>query len=288
MKPAPFTYQCPNSIPETIKLLQQTENAKILAGGQSLIPMLNLRYAIPDCLIDVSRIPDLTQITVSEGHVTLGAMVRQAVALADSRIAESLPCLTTALSHVGHLQTRSRGTVGGSLCHLDPAAELPLIALVYNARLVVEGPDGTRMIAAADWAMGYMMPALAPDEILVSVQFPRPHRAEGWGFSEFARRHGDFAIASAAVRLTVASGYIQKVIIGVGGLMEVPSRLTQLEESLIGLPADLDSDTFLTDTLAKCDVMEDAYYPAAFRRSVGAQLIKRALVSAFDRSESPA
>jgi carbon-monoxide dehydrogenase medium subunit len=205
MKPAPFAYHRPTSLPEATVLLVRLGEAKVLAGGQSLVPMLNMRFLGPDHLIDISRIKELAFQKLTDDALHIGAMTRQAELLASPLVRRHCPLLAEALVHVGHQQTRSRGTIGGSLCHLDPAAEIPLVALALDAVLTVVGANGERQVPMSEWPVGYMMPELAPDEILTAIRMPKMQPDEGHAFIEFARRRGDFGRGAAGRRRRCAS-----------------------------------------------------------------------------------
>lgn len=199
MKPAPFTYAGARSVEHALELLGGSQDARVLAGGQSLLPLLNLRLAAPELLIDIGRIPELQTIAVGDGGLTIGAGVIQADAAADQRVQGGWPMLTAAIGHIGHPQIRNRGTVCGSLAHNDPLAELPAVAVALDATLIVRSAAGERNVPAADMFLGPFMTALEPDDLLVAVRFPPPSGTGGWSFREFATRDGDFATAGVAV-----------------------------------------------------------------------------------------
>src|ERR1700724_2863985 len=195
MKLPPFDYACPTTLPEAVQLLAARDgDAKAIAGGQSLVPMLAFRPAQPTLLVDLRKLADLRGIRILAKGVTLGAMVRWRDIEDDERLDTAHPLLKAAIAHVAHYQIRNRGTVGGSLAHADPAAEMPGIAVTCEAEISVTGKSGARVIRASDFFQGPLMTALAADEIIVDVRLPRwpPHRR--WGFMEFARRRGDFAL----------------------------------------------------------------------------------------------
>jgi carbon-monoxide dehydrogenase medium subunit len=199
MKLPPFDYACPTTLPEAIELLASRDgDAKALAGGQSLMPMLAFRLAQPALLVDLRKLADLRGIRISERGVALGAMVRWRDIEDDDRLERAHPRLKAAVAHVAHYQIRNRGTVGGSLAHADPAAEMPGIAMACDAEIAVRGKTGARVIHAADFFQGALTTALAPDEIIVEVRLPPWPAGRRWGFQEFARRRGDFAMAAAA------------------------------------------------------------------------------------------
>ena len=237
MKPAPFEYVAPRSLDEAIDALARGgPEAKLLAGGQSLIPLLNFRLARPTLLVDLNRITSLAYVkpAADGAGVSIGAMTRQATVERDAQLARSQPLLVEAIRWVGHLAIRSRGTVGGSLAHADPAAELPAVAVCLDAQLTVQGPRGTRVLPAESFFSGYLTTVLAPDEILTDTWLPavKPHTGQAW--LEFARRHGDFALAGVGVSLTMNHETIADariVLTGVGGK---PVRAREAETLLKG------------------------------------------------------
>ena len=206
MKPAPFSFHRPETVAEAIEVVSRLEDAKLLAGGQSLMPMMNFRYVTPANVVDLNRVPELAGITEDGEAVVIGAMTRQRDITESPLVAARCPLLAEALHHVGHVQTRNRGTIGGSLAHLDPAAELPGVLLAHDAVLEVEGPQGPRSIAMSQWTFGYMTPALEAAELLVRIRIPAWPPAHGFAFSEVARRHGDFALAGAGALVRIDGG----------------------------------------------------------------------------------
>jgi carbon-monoxide dehydrogenase medium subunit len=284
MKPAPFQYHDPTSTAEAITLLGKLENAKLLAGGQSLMAMMNLRYAQPDHVIDLNRITDLAYIREEGDSLVIGAMTRQRDLEFSDLVRKRCPILHEAILHVGHRQTRNRGTIGGSLCHLDPSAELAAIAALHDATLTVHGARGPREIAFGDFAVGFMTPGLEPDELLVAVRLPLWPARHGYAFLEFARRHGDFAMASAAALLTVtAAGVIDRAAIVVGGTASTPVRLTDAEQQIEGKPlasAPFDAAASVCRTL---EALDDVHAPASYRKHLAETLTLRALRGAAGR-----
>lgn len=285
MKPAPFTYHDPRSLDDLIGLLGQKENAKLLAGGQSLMPMLNMRFAMPDDVIDLNLIEPLGHIEDRPDEIEIGAMVRQCRLMDSEPVGVAFPIVTEALNLVGHFQTRNRGTIGGSLCHLDPSAELPCIAAATDAVLVVEGPLGRREIAAAEWPVAYMTPNLEPDEVLTAVRLPKRSAHNGQAFVEFARRHGDFAIVGIACLLSVDGGTIRRAALAVGGVDARPIRLSKVEASLEGQPAETGTFRAAAQEARKIDAMSDAYVGAAYRQRLTGVLVERALAKAAERAQ---
>ena len=205
MKPPPFSYHDPSTLEDAVALLSSLENAKVLAGGQSLMPMLNMRYVLPDHVVDINKIEDLSYIREDGDALEIGAMTRQRDLEFSEIVQKKCPLMHEALLQVGHRQPRNRGTLGGSLSHLDPAAEMPSICATTDAIVRVLGPNGEREIGFADFPAGYMTPAIEEDELVTSIRIPCWPDGHGFGFVEFSRRHGDFAIASAAVLLEVGA-----------------------------------------------------------------------------------
>jgi aerobic carbon-monoxide dehydrogenase medium subunit len=286
MKPPPFEYHAPASLEEACALLATRDGAKVLAGGQSLVPMLNLRLLYPDHVIDINGIPELGEIVVHPDRVAIGAMVRQRRLETDPEIARSAPIFTEALPLIGHRQTRNRGTIGGSLCHLDPAAELPLLALVHDATVHSISSGGrNRTIPIAQFIGGFMSPAIESDELVVTVDVPRWPAGHGYAFIEHARRHGDFALAAVACLMALdGNGRVTRVALGVGGIGTVPVRLASAETLLIGSAA----EPAVVERAARCcdelEALTDVHGHAAYRRSLAAALVRRAITSAYARA----
>jgi carbon-monoxide dehydrogenase medium subunit len=284
MKPPPFRYYDPATVDEAVGLLSRLDNAKLLAGGQSLMPMLNLRFVFPDHLIDLNKVSGLSYFRETEGTLAIGAMTRQRE-LEFPSLRTRFPLIHEAILYVGHRQTRNRGTVGGSLCHLDPAAELPAIAAAFDAVIEVAGPAGKREIAFADFPAAYMTPSLAADEIVTGVRFPAWPAGHGYAFVEFARRHGDFAMASASVLLTRdAKGRIARLSLTIGGLTTAPLRMRDVEDACIGqLPTD-EIFRAASEACRNIDAVDDMHAPARYRKQLAAVLARRALDAALTRT----
>ena len=285
MKPSAFAYHDPRTPDDLMALLAKLDNAKLLAGGQSLIPMLNLRLLAPDHLIDINRIPDLAGIRLSAERVEIGAMTRQADLLASRDLASVAPVFAQALAHVGHLQTRSRGTIGGSCCHLDPAAELPALCALLDAEFDVIGPNGARLVAASDWFQGYLQSALDAREILRAIRWRPWSLGHGHGFHEYARRRGDFAIAGAAALLEFADDRICRVAIVAFGVEPAPRRLTQTEKALLGRQLDDDALAAAAEEARRLDAMSDVHVSAEYRRHIAGVVTRRALADAGQAAE---
>jgi aerobic carbon-monoxide dehydrogenase medium subunit len=281
MKPPAFSYHDPDTIDDAVGLLASLENARLLAGGQSLMPMLNMRYVLPDHIIDLRRVPGLDGIREVDGQIRFGTMTRQRDLEFSELVQARLPLMHQAILQVGHRQTRNRGTIGGSLCHLDPAAELPTICVALEAELVARGPEGERIIPAAEWGLSYMTPSLAPDEMLTEIRitpWPAGHRA---CFMEFARRHGDFAIASAAVLLLAEAGEIRQARVVLGGIGPAPLRMEEAEAMLIGQAGTPDLFAQVGELCAAQEAMGDALVPADYRAHIAGVMAKRALTAAW-------
>jgi carbon-monoxide dehydrogenase medium subunit len=281
MKASPFQYHRPQTREELGAMLAHLENAKILAGGQSLMPMMNLRVIAPDHLIDINRIPDLAGIRETAEGIEIGAMTRQADVLASPVVRSRLPLLARALEHVGHIQTRARGTIGGSCCHLDPSAEQPAVCATLDAEFIVSGPDGRRIIPAGEWFEGLLQSALGDQEFLEALRFKPWGKGHGHGFAEYARRHGDFAIAGGAALLEAdKNGRISRAALLSFGVESAPRRLPDAEASLIGRPIDgIDLEPAVAAARA-LDAMEDVHVTADYRRHLAGVLIRRALEEA--------
>jgi carbon-monoxide dehydrogenase medium subunit len=280
MKLPPFDYACPGTLSEAVQLLAAGDgDAKVLAGGQSLVPMLAFRLLHPTQLVDLRKLTDLRGIRISDNGVTLGAMVRWREIEDDKRLATAHPLLKAAIAHVAHYQIRNRGTVGGSVAHADPAAEMPGIAVTCDAEIAVVGTSGQRVIKAADFFQGPLMTALTSDEIIVEVRLPAWPKARRWGFQEFARRRGDFAMAAAAVFYDQdASGKAANAHVGVIGVGDYPKRLPAVEAILNGQTVD-------EATIAKAEAatssavepQDDIHASAAYRRALVGTMVERAL-----------
>lgn len=285
MKPPPFTYHDPRSIEDAVALLAEKDNAKLLAGGQSLMPMLNMRFVLPDDVIDLNLIDGLAGITEDGDALVFGGMTRQRDIEYSDLVARRCPLMKEAILNVGHRQTRNRGTYGGSMSHLDPSAELPSVSMAQDAIVTVQKKGGTRDIAMADFPMGYMTPSFDLDEMVTGIRVPLWPEGHGYSFVEFARRHGDFAITSAAVLLDVEpGGRIKRASITVGGVGPAPLRVTAVEEGLTGEVGSVELFTEIAEKCREIDAMEDVYAPAWYRQHLASVLTRRALGKAFSRA----
>jgi carbon-monoxide dehydrogenase medium subunit len=280
MKPATFEYDDPTTVAEaTAVLAEHGDEAKVLAGGQSLVPMLALRLARFQRLVDLNGVIELQAIERRDHEVRVGAMVRQATAEHDGVIAAGVPLLSRALPHIGHFQIRNRGTVGGSTAHADPASELPAVALALDAELELAGPRGTRAVAAKDFFVSMWTTTIADDELLTAIRYPVWTGRCGFAVEELARRRGDFALAGVACGVTVdGDDRVSRAAIGLFGMGATPVRATTAEQALIGQPAagaDLAAIGILAADAA--EPIDDIHAPASYRRKVGAHLVQRAL-----------
>ena len=284
MKPAPFRYHAPRSVADAVGLLAERPGARLLSGGQSLMPMLNLRYVMPDDVIDLNRIDTLAGIMEEGGRVRIGGMTRQRDIERSPVVGRHLPVMREALRWVGHIQTRNRGTIGGSLCHLDPAAELPTIATLYDADVTATSVRGERTIPMAEFPAFYMTPALEPDEALTAVTFTPWSGRTAFGFVEFSRRHGDFAVVSAACLLGYGTdGRIARAALVLGGVGAAPRRLPDAEARLAGsrgTPEDFTEAAVFAEAI---EAMDDVHASADYRRHLARVLTGRALAQAAAR-----
>lgn len=288
MKAAAFSYYRPQSKAEALEMAATLENAKFLAGGQSLIAMLNMRYVFVDHLIDLNHIDELSGLKVSGDALRVGAMTRQSVLKADAGVAGRAPIFAAALDYVGHLQTRNRGTVGGSLGHMDPAAELMGLAMLLEATVEVESQRGRREIAIADYPAGYMTPSIEPDEMITAVTFRLPHARYGWGFHEFAQRHGDFAIVGVAAIIEMSGELVERAVISLFGIGMAPVRVVEAEAMLAGQRPSSEAFKAAAASLDGIEFSSDAMAGSEYRRRLARVLIGRALQDASRRCEEQA
>ena len=238
MKPAPFTYHAPQSRAELLALLAGLEDARVLAGGQSLMPMMNLRIAAPTHLIDLNRVADLAGIAVEGGRLAVGAMTRQRTAELSETVAAHCPLLAEALERVGFQQTRNRGTVGGSIAHMDPTAELVVVAFAQGAEVVLESARGSRSLPVTDFPTGYLATQIEPDEVLVRVDFPLWAKGHGWAFDEVTRRGESFSVVSVGALVEPdGAGRIGRAVVAIGGLGHAPVLLGAASRLVGATPA---------------------------------------------------
>ena len=285
MKPAPFDYVAPRSLDEALAALADGgSDAKLLAGGQSLIPLLNFRLARPSLLIDLNRVEELAYVRSRDHGVAIGAMTRQATIERDAQLLQAQPLLHEAIGWVGHPAIRSRGTIGGSLAHADPAAELPAVAVCLDAQLSVAGPRGRRTVAAEDFFLGYLTTVLEPDEILVETWLPPLRAGTGQAWLEFARRHGDFALAGVAVSLSLEGDKVcdaRIVLTGVGGR---PARAREAETLLVGGRVPERASAAAEAARSAIDPDADIHATKEYRTHLAGVLTERAIRLAHERA----
>jgi CO/xanthine dehydrogenase FAD-binding subunit len=289
VKPAAFRYHAARSVEQALELLTSAGGeAKLLAGGQSLVPMMNFRLVRPAHLIDLNGVGELAGASARNGDLVLGAMTRQADAERDPLVRERAPLLAEALPLIGHPAIRNRGTVGGSLAHADPAAELPVVALALDARLRIRGAAGVREITADEFFVALLTTALGPEEILTEVVLGPWRPGWGWAFGEFARRHGDFAIVSVAVVAALESGRLaQPLRIVLGGVGDRPVRAREAERLLAGEPPTADVlDAAARAAVVALDPPSDVHGSSEYRRDVARVYTRRALDAAVARARS--
>jgi carbon-monoxide dehydrogenase medium subunit len=282
MKLPPFEYACPTTLSDAVALLASYDGeAKPLAGGQSLVPMLAFRVASPSLLVDLRKLTELRQIKIADDGVTLGAMVRWRDILDDARLQKAHPLLVAAVKHVAHYQIRNRGTVGGSIAHADPAAEMPGIVVTCEAEIAVVGKSGARVIDAANFFQGPLMTALKPDEIITEIRLPAWPQKRRFGFQEFARRRGDFAMAAAMLFYDEEGGKIGNAHVGAIGVADRPLRLTAVEHVLNGNKID-EAVIAKAEAAASASVDpdDDIHASGAYRKALVGVMVERALKSA--------
>jgi carbon-monoxide dehydrogenase medium subunit len=286
MKPPRFEYHAPTSVAETLSILQQYgADAKVLAGGQSLMPLLNFRLARPAALVDINGVKELDFLERQNGWLSVGALVRQRTAEQSSLVAESCPLLAEALPLIGHFQIRNRGTVVGSLAHAEPAAELGAVTLALGAELKIGGRQGDRQLPAHEFFVSYLTTALGPDELLLEVRFPTMRSHTGYAFVEFARRPGDFALVGAAA--VVSQDQAERCAgarVAFTGVGPVPVLFTDTDGILLGRPLEARAmDAFAEHIAAQLEAEADIHASAEYRRELAAVLAGRALHTAAAR-----
>jgi CO/xanthine dehydrogenase FAD-binding subunit len=290
MKPPVFDYIAADSIAMAVAVLAGAgDDAKIIAGGQSLVPMLNFRMLRPSILVDINRIAGLDVVAETSGAIRIGALTRHCQLETSPLVARHLPVLSCAMTHVAHLAIRNRGTIGGSLAHADPAAELPMMALLLDAELRVASASGERTIAARDFFLGALTVDLAAGEIITEVVLSKLPPRTGWGFEEVARRHGDFALAAVAATLTVSAGAIEHARVALTGVGATPLRATAAEDLLVGHalePALVGRAIEVVRATIKPET--DLHASSDYRRHLAGVLTGRALAAAWRRAHESA
>ena len=290
MKPAPLRYLAADSVANALAALHAGgPDAKLLAGGQSLMPLANFRLLRPSVLIDINRIPDLGTITRTPDGLRIGALARHVAVETSPLVAEMFPVLTHAMTQVAHPTIRNRGTFGGSLAHADPAAELPMLAVLLDAWLSIASVGGGRTCRAAEFLRGPLVTSLASDEMIVAVDLPALAPGTGFGFEEVARRHGDFALAAVAVTLRAERGVVAEARIALGGVGDTALRATAAETMLHGRTPDAAALAACVAAIrAAIRPMTDLHASADYRRHLAGVLAARAIAAAWQRSGAPA
>jgi CO/xanthine dehydrogenase FAD-binding subunit len=282
MKPAKFDYISPSTVDAAIEaLVASNGEGKVLAGGQSLLPLLNFRMARPAVLVDLNGIKGLSYIEDRGDRIAIGALTRHRELEQSTLIASRLPVMSAAMRHVAHLAIRNRGTIGGSLSHADPAAELPMLATFYEATITAQGPAGRRTIAPGEFFVDALTNCLEPEEIVVEIEFPVLEQ-DGWAFEEVARRFGDFALASIAISLRRGTSRLEAARVAVMGVADTPLRLRRAEEELVAMQIDEQTpDRFSEIVASQVSPNGDIHGSAEYRKHLLAQLAKRALRTAL-------
>lgn len=286
MKPASFDYYRPRTVDDAVAALSSTDAAKVLAGGQSLIPTLNFRLSAPSLLVDIRGIDGLDDLDVDDGGVEIGAAVVQSRVERSTEVAAVVPGLRRALAHVGHLQIRNSGTVCGSLAHADPAAELPALAVVVGAELTLSGPSGSRTIAADDFLVGPFWTDLAPDEIVTSVRFPAASEGEVTVVDEVSRRSGDFAVVGVAGSFRLVGGAVASASLAAFGVAGRPLRMTATEGAIMGFEGGSGDAMLAAAAEDAQDALEDLNGSALYRQEALGALVVRAARAALEQGGS--
>ena len=286
MKPAPFVYFDPESIEEVLDLLHQHgDEATILAGGQSLGPLLNMRLSTPQIIVDINRVTDLQYYKSDDTGLKVGTLTRQSTLEDDNNIKEIQPLLAASIPYIGHRSIRNRGTVGGSVAHADPAAEWPAIMLALDGTVLIQNSTSSRTVDAGDFYISALTTDLKPGEMLVEIQIPSWSKTSGWSFVEFSRRHGDFAVLGVATQLTIENGQCTKSRIAIIGGGSIPIRTSKAESMLLG---ETISDELLKEVAEQAskevDPASDMHASAEYRRHLTSVLVSTALRKAADRS----
>jgi CO/xanthine dehydrogenase FAD-binding subunit len=286
MKPAAFDYVVPESLEAAVRALAASNgDGKVMAGGQSLMPLLNFRMTRPSVVVDLMRIPGLSSIEIRGDKVTIGALTRHADLEFSDVIAAKLPVMAAAMPHVAHLAIRNRGTIGGSLSHADPAAELPMLAVFYGAVIKVQGPRGRREIPAEEFFVSALATCLEPEEIVFEIDFPIARAHTGWAFEEVARRFGDFALACIAVSFELRGGLIADARVAVMGVADTPRRLREAEDALRGAPRGPESAARFAEVVRSCvSPPDDIHVSGEYRRNLIGALAEKALTTAWARA----
>lgn len=282
VKPAPFTYHAPTGVSEVVGLLaEHGDEAKVLAGGQSLVPMLALRLARFEHVVDVNRVDDLSGVTSADGWLRVGATTRHRTVERDPVVTASVPLLARATARVGHFQIRNRGTVGGAIAHADPAAEQPAVALALDAVMEVASMTGQREVPAAEFFQGTWSTAMAPDELLAAVRFPVWESRSGFAVEEVARRQGDFALVGVVCGVTIGAAGVERAALALFGVGSAPVRALGAEAALVAGASVEDAAAVMVGEIEPSD---DLHATGAYRRKVAEVLVRRALGRAMEEA----
>jgi carbon-monoxide dehydrogenase medium subunit len=287
MKPGKFEYHAPSTLEEALELLAQYgDDARVIAGGQSLAPMMNLRLARPDHLIDINGIGGLAQVRSDKGSVEIGTLTRHREIEFSAQLSQLCPPLPAAARNIGHYALRERGTIGGSLALADPAAEFPLMAMLMDAEILAQSTMGKRRILAQDFFVSVFATALEPEEIVTAAMFRTMSQGEGWGFRWLARRSGDYAIVNAAATLALSGdGRIDRIAMALGGVGATPVRLTGLEQTALGSDASGNwAGDIAAEAAAQTETESDKHASATYRKELIEVLLASALEDSLDRA----
>jgi carbon-monoxide dehydrogenase medium subunit len=286
MIPAAFEYQAPGSVADAIKLLGELgERGKVLAGGHSLIPIMKLRLAQPEVLVDIGGIPELREVRAEGDTIAIGALVTHARVLADSAIREGCAVLSETAHEIGDIQVRNRGTIGGSLAHADPAADYPATILALDAEIVAQGPKGRRTIKATDFFTGMLSTALAPDELLVEVRVPRLGRGSGGAYLKMPNKASHYAVVGVAAVVRVEGGKVSSVAVGITGAGSQPIRASAVERALQGQSASAEAIAKASESAAEgLDLLADIHGSAEYRAHIARVFTRRAIEAAVQKA----
>jgi carbon-monoxide dehydrogenase medium subunit len=286
MIPAAFEYQAPGSVADAIKLLGELgERGKVLAGGHSLIPIMKLRLAQPEVLVDIGNIPELREIRAEGDTIAIGALVTHARVLADGAIREGCAVLSETAHEIGDIQVRNRGTIGGSLAHADPAADYPATILALDAEIVAQGPKGRRTIKATDFFTGMLSTALAPDELLVEVRVPRLGRGSGGAYLKMPNKASHYAVVGVAAVVRVEGGKVSSVAVGITGAGSQPIRASAVERALQGQSASAEAIAKASESAAEgLDLLADIHGSAEYRAHIARVFTRRAIEAAVQKA----
>ena len=287
MKPPKFEYEAPASVAEVLEQLRDHgSDAKLLAGGQSLVPLLNFRLTRPAIIIDLNRVPDLAYVREQNGHLAIGALTRQRTIENSDAVRRRSPLLHEATRLIGHLPIRSRGTIGGSLAHADPAAEDPAVIMALDGVMVLKSHRGERTVAAADFFRGLLTTAIEPDELLCEIDIPAARAGSGWAFEEISRRHGDFALAGTAALIAIENGRVVEARLAACGVGPGPVRLARAEDAIVNNEITDEAIETAAAAAAESDISpsSDVHASADYRRKLTHAMTSRALHRAAARA----